>query len=247
MIVMMTEGYIDIHIHILPDVDDGAANMRMALNMLKMEHDEGVRAIICTPHYGELGKVVRPKQFVDAQFTKLKLFAAEQYPDMQLYRGNELFCQRDMPMWIREGRACTLNGTQYALIEFDPLERGRDIYDDLLYIKAQGFIPVLAHAERHFGLVENPKLIDRMVSDGILIQVNAFSLMLERTRPFKKLARQMFEHQQIHFVATDAHGDDLRVPYLMPAIKWMYKSGDASYVDAITKFNAEKLIAGASI
>ena len=45
------ERYIDMHCHILPGVDDGAADIAQTKEMLQISYDEGIRCIIATPHH----------------------------------------------------------------------------------------------------------------------------------------------------------------------------------------------------
>ena len=239
---MITGGFIDIHIHLIPDVDDGAADMRMALNMIELAQKEGISSFICTPHYGEFGKAARPKDYVDAQYDKLKHYAADRFPEVEIYRGNELFFRRDIPRKLSEGKALSMNDTEYLLVEFEPEERARDVYDDLCFLIESGYKPILAHAERNFDMVENTKFVKRLSENGVLLQVNASSLMLERVRPFKKLARFIIEEGIASFLATDSHGDDYRVPYYKPAVEWLYKKLNENYVDSLVYGNASRLL-----
>ena len=239
---MINDGYIDIHIHLIPDVDDGSANMRMSLSMLELARNEGITSFICTPHYGEFGKAARPREYVDSQFEYLKKYAAEQFPEIKLFRGNELFFCRDIPKKLGEGRACSMNGTDYLLVEFEPEERAKDVYDDLSFLIENGYKPILAHAERIFDLADNTKYVARLVESCVLLQVNAVSLTLERCKPFKKLARYMIEQRFASFIGTDAHGDDYRVPYYKPAVEWLYKKFDEAYVDGLVFGNVAKLL-----
>ena len=239
---MIEDGYIDIHIHLIPDVDDGSANMRMSLSMLELARKEGITSFICTPHYGEFGKAARPREYVDSQFEYLKKYSSEQFPEIKLYRGNELFFGRDLPRRLADGRASTMNGTDYLLVEFEPEERARDVYDDLSFLKDNGYKPILAHAERIFDLAENLKYVSKLRDNGVLLQINALSLTIERVKPFKKLARYIVEQGMASFLGTDAHGDDYRVPYYKPAVEWLYKKADEAYVDSLVYGNAARLL-----
>lgn len=239
---MISDGYIDIHMHVIPDVDDGAANMRMSLNMLELARKEGITTVFCTPHYGEFGKPVRPREYVDAQFEQLVKFAKERVPDVTLLRGNELFFRRDIPKKLEENRACTMNGTNYLLVEFEPEEGIRDIYEDLSFLVDSGFTPILAHAERNFDLADHKKFADKLIELGVLLQVNADSLMIERIKPFKKLAKYLLTEGKATFLATDSHGDDYRVPYYKPAVEWLYLYCEVDYVDGLVVNNAKRLL-----
>ena len=243
---MMTEGFVDIHMHVIPDVDDGSANMRMSLDMLELARNEGITTVFCTPHYGEFGKAARPREYVDSQFAFLKQYASERVPDVTLLRGNELFFGRDIPRKLNDGRACSMNGTEYLLVEFEPEERARDVYDDLSFLIDNGYKPILAHAERNFDLAENYKYLQKFTEAGILLQINSVSLLIERIRPFKKLAKHIVDEGLASFLATDAHGSDYRVPFYKPAVEWLYKKYDEVYVDSIICGNAQKLLMGSA-
>ncbi len=239
---MISEGFIDIHMHVIPDVDDGAANLRMSLNMLAIALKEGITTVVCTPHYGEFGKPARPREYVDAQYEHLIKYASERIPEMTLLRGNELFFRRDIPKILEDGRACSMNGTRYLLVEFEPEERMRDIFEDLTFLLENGYTPILAHAERNFDLAANKKFADKLIEAGVLLQVNADSLMIERIKPFRKLAAYLFKEEKASFIATDSHGDDYRMPYLKPAVEWLYNNCGEEYVDGVVCNNAKKLL-----
>ncbi len=52
---------IDIHCHILPDVDDGAVNLAESVKMAKIAQADGIARIVATPHINGLST---NKQFV---------------------------------------------------------------------------------------------------------------------------------------------------------------------------------------
>ena len=90
----------DLHIHIVPNVDDGAANLAMSLEMLKMAYNQGVRNIFCTSHnvYDE-EEIKRYK----SQFLTLQMCAKSKYSDLKLFMGCELLCAGDY-LWLRHRR-----------------------------------------------------------------------------------------------------------------------------------------------
>ncbi len=51
---MNNKGFLDIHMHVIPFVDDGADDLDDAINMLKIASSEGIKNIIATPHSGAL-------------------------------------------------------------------------------------------------------------------------------------------------------------------------------------------------
>lgn len=85
----------DVHCHMVPGVDDGAADLEESLAMLKMQHEDGVRKIIITPHYRRR-MFETPAKKVHEQFLKLQEAAKKEYPDMSLYLGCELHSNMDL-------------------------------------------------------------------------------------------------------------------------------------------------------
>ena len=110
---------IDIHMHLVPGVDDGAENMEMALVMMIRAKQQGISQIIATPHsevfrYSKEGGKIIFKRLVDV--------AAKVCPDMKLYLGCEVYCETEIMDQVLEslnsGRYPTINGTKYVLMEF---------------------------------------------------------------------------------------------------------------------------------
>ena len=107
----------DIHCHILPEVDDGAKNMEMAMEMLKTEYEQGVRLIILTPHFRN--QMFEPdEKTVLTQFERLCREKEKDFPDMELYLGCELHVSMDMVEMIRKRKQLCMAGTPYVLTEF---------------------------------------------------------------------------------------------------------------------------------
>ena len=98
-------GFVDIHSHILFGVDDGAETPAVSARMLEAAYRDGVRGICCTPHFYN-PMVPRPKKAVgeDESFSRLAAYVREKYPDMRLWRGNEIFYHHDCIDDLTAGR-----------------------------------------------------------------------------------------------------------------------------------------------
>jgi len=92
---MIMDNYTDIHSHILFGVDDGAASMEESLGMLALAHQEGIRSMFATPHYGIENGYDPSVERVQTNFKALQEAAAQAYPDMRLLLGSELYCVPD--------------------------------------------------------------------------------------------------------------------------------------------------------
>ena len=108
---------IDVHNHSMPGVDDGSQDPDMTFQMLQMAYEEGIRAIILTPHYkSTMDPDTTQKRY--RGYRKACMVAEKVSPKMRLYLGEELYYDSRMVQRLREGRALTMNGTQYVLVEF---------------------------------------------------------------------------------------------------------------------------------
>ena len=103
------EGFVDIHTHILPGVDDGAQDLSQSLELLRRAYGQGTRALVLTPHYrGRYRNNVAPK--LSKLFEELSLKAKQAYPELQLYLGCEVGYELDVGEKLAEGTVLSMNG-----------------------------------------------------------------------------------------------------------------------------------------
>lgn len=110
------KGIIDIHAHILPGIDDGAKNWDESRKMLEKAYGEGIRHIIATPHYSRRG--LTPHIYELAE--RLQDKAREIAPDFGTGLGQETFFHEGLVENLKMGKALTLEGSRYVLVEFEP-------------------------------------------------------------------------------------------------------------------------------
>ena len=110
---------IDIHTHILPEIDDGAESLDDAYEMALMAVRSGVKALVATPHSNQ--SVDFPDNELQKQkkaFAEFKQILHQEKVPLKLYRGMEIWSSVDMVEKIKLGKLITLNQTPYVLIEF---------------------------------------------------------------------------------------------------------------------------------
>lgn len=110
-------GIIDVHAHIIPKADDGSRYLGETRFMLKEAYAQGIRSVIATPHYLHRHNKMSAGQILDA-LEKVKKMAGEIAPDLTIYSGEELFYHDGIVEALQSGRALSLGGTRYVLIEF---------------------------------------------------------------------------------------------------------------------------------
>src|SRR5690606_19033046 len=215
---------IDMHTHILPMVDDGAKTFEEALEMLKMEFEQGFRRIVLTPHVQNRVQKVSSKE-LNSRFEKFQAYVGEHLPDMKLYLGAEVkydALKTDAPY-----ERYVFQGTKYLLMEFS-VKSPEPIVDCLYDLVAKGFKPILAHVERYDYLtIEEVK---RIRQDGSLIQVNAGAILGSDGFSIKRRAMKYINEELVDLIASDTHNTKSRKPNALPALEKVAK-----------KYNSNKL------
>lgn len=236
---------IDIHMHLIPGVDDGAENMEMSLVMMVRAKEQGITQIIATPHsevfrYSKEGGKIIFKRLVD----KVSIVC----PDMKLYLGCEVYCESGIMAEVLEaldsGRYPTMNGTKYVLMEFSQWVYPENTVSCVEALVTAGYKPIIAHMERYKYLQDNMELVDRFRDLGALIQLNAYSLFDEMDNSIKNWARRLVQERKVDFLGTDAHRTYHRPPSAERGLNWLYENVERDYADAIAWQNAELFLCG---
>ena len=232
----------DIHCHILPGVDDGSRSMEQTLSMLEMAYEQGVRRIIATPHF-HIGKVQVTKEKAEEALRNLSGLLKKQFPDISIYMGSEIYYYSDAIRDLKERRAMTMAGSRYVMWEFSPDEQ-YDIIESSVYdAVSNGYVPIIAHAERYLCITDRPELVEQLVMEGAYIQINAGSVAGQMGRSVQKfIIKKLLKKHLVHFVASDAHSDGRRAPRFDEAVRILMKHCDVDYCMDLLWNNANKVI-----
>lgn len=230
-------GYIDMHSHILPHLDDGAKDMDETLQMLQIACQEGITHIIATPHY-KSGRFPADTERIRKTIHKVQLAAAEQEIPVQLYAGNEIYYHSELEEKFHAGSLNTMNGTEYVLIEFSPIDRYLYIRNAMEDILGMGYTPILAHVERYQCMCEDITNVEELKSMGCLIQVNASSITGDAGWKIKRFTHKLLKRGLIDYIGTDAHNTHGRKPAMKKCAAILYKKCERSYADAVLFGNA---------
>lgn len=236
------EPYIDIHSHILPKIDDGAENIEMSLKMMEIAQENGIGKIILTPHNKPGHHNANPEKIWKLT-EKLKSEAKARGVAVQLYTGNEIYYRSDIVEMLERKEACTMAGSSYVLLEFNPMDDFDYIRQGIYQVLSSGFRPILAHAERYESLTSSIKKVDGLVEMGCYIQVNAGSITGDNGFAGKHFTRLLLKRELVHFVATDAHSDRRRGPYMKKCGEYLEKKMGQDYARRLLKENPAYVIA----
>lgn len=235
------EKMIDLHCHVLPGIDDGSQSMEQTMEMLRIASREGIEAIIVTPHYKEgrrnadISTIVKCMQGVQEKIE-------EQGLGVRLYPGNEIFYFDGVEELLEQDRVLTLNGTDRVLVEFSPTEEYTYIRNSLDNIRAQGYVPVLAHVERYECMVKHPEHVKELKHMDVEIQINASSVQGKLGRKVQQFLYQLLKDRCVYYVGTDAHNAESRAPEFQECYQMLKKKFDAAYIEEIFYENALAVI-----
>ena len=232
------QGFVDLHAHILFGTDDGAKNPGMMRTMLDTAYETGTRVLCATPHYhpGFFGETGAPAL---AAFAILEEYARE-CPGMQVFLGNELRYAPGCISWLDSGACRTLGGSRFVLVDFSAGEEERVILRGLKELLSAGYRPVLAHVERYRRL--RSRSVSDLVSDGVLLSVDADSLFGKAGLRAKWRGYAMLKEQQVALVASDMHDVKCRPPVLLAAYRAVCKCCGTAYADAVFRENPLRII-----
>lgn len=233
-------GLTDLHCHLLPGVDDGAASAEEMKELLRMEYEQGVRRIIFTPHYRR-EMFETPTSEILRRFTKVKSVLEASGIDMKVYLGRECFSSSKLVDMMSEDVYLLMNKTRFILVEFPYKQTFQKIRNRVYDLLAGGAIPILAHVERYSALVEKPERIAELIELGAYIQVNAGAILGDAGWSQKRFCLKLMKNNYIHFVGTDAHDTKHRKPNLGRCKEYVERKMGAEYADRLFFENPQML------
>lgn len=221
---------IDIHSHILFEVDDGSRSLDEAISHAKQALEAGYSGIVCSAHYKK-GRF--ENEDYDENFKKLEEEIKAREINIKLYKGNELEINEDVFTCVE--KAYSINDSKYVLLEFSEnlvFEAYMKIFKKLM---KKGYTPILAHIERypHIKIEEFIKMYEKK----IIFQMNIRTVM-----NMSKKTEILLKKGYINVVATDSHRllrRDYNVEKYLKKLKDIV--GEKRYLE-LTKINPEKII-----
>jgi protein-tyrosine phosphatase len=225
---------IDIHSHILPGIDDGSPNLETSLEMAEIAVEDGVSAVIATPHLKKdfsedyISSCVDSFQkSLDYNEIKLKVFTGAEIPFNML---------RD------EINPVTLAGSNFILAEFMPdhiPEDSGEVFKKLLHL---GYKIIIAHPERNIVFLKKNRYLKKLLFQGVFIQVTAMSLKGSFGYDILKFSEYLLKNNLIDFIATDSHDSFFRIPKLSFLFESKKNKKLKEKIEIILKHNPKKII-----
>lgn len=194
--------FVDIHAHLLPDVDDGPPNWEISLEMLEQGERDGIEHAVCTPHIFSARDFDR-EPLLMARFEELVHRARQRGLSIVLYMGSEIYIQPDLQ--LHRNLSTLAQNQRYFLVEF-PMNTIPDFVAKRFFdLVVDQNIPIIAHPERNGRILTKPSNALELVKRGALLQLNAGSLLGQFGNTVQRVAMQLMDANIVHVIATDAH------------------------------------------
>ena len=232
---------IDIHSHLIYGVDDGSRSLEESIDILKNLSINGVTDIILTPHFINETKYTSLKLDNAKKFKELQKEVKNQNININLYLGNEIYIDKNIFKLIEENKICTLNNTEYVLVEL-PMSGVYSDYQDIINnLLNEGCKVILAHPERYDSFQKDYSKIDELLELGVLFQCNMDSIIGRYGMKAKKVMKQMLKDKKITFLGTDIHNSKEDYTFIEKSKKKMLKYISEDYLEDML-INNPKLI-----
>ena len=224
---------IDIHCHILPEVDDGPKSWEMAEAMCRMAVQDGIQHVVATPHSND-------RYFYDREYLSTLLQTLQQRigPQPALSLGCDFHLSYDnMQCAIRSPEQFCIGSSHYLLVEFSNFSISPQVDDWFTQVHQRGIIPIITHPERNPILQENPQRVLKWIELGCAVQVTASVFTgFWGPRP-RQIADWLLQEKAVHFISTDAHDAKRRVPVLSEARKVIAKEFGEELAQSLVEDN----------
>lgn len=235
---------IDLHCHIIPWIDDGAENARVACEMAAHALRSGVDTIVCTPHCNLRG--ARPNyrgKDYDKCFSMFRALLKQHGIPLRILPGCELFAHSsNLRHLLDNRRVVTLNHSRYLLVEFNFHDSGESMTAALDLIARRGLVPVVAHPERYDCVQHNPKLAVSWFTKGYIIQLNKGSILGRLGEGAYHAGTHLLASGIAHVIASDAHDPHYRPTGFQSLLPVLERFCSPEYMQLLLETNPNRII-----
>ena len=232
---------IDIHTHLLFDVDDGSKSLEQSIKYLKEIKKIGMNKVVCTPHI-QTGNKERVLKII----SNFKILREEALKlGINLYLGNEILYSENTIELLKHKKITSINNSKYVLVEFKrnetmSISQVVSFFEELI---EQGYKPILAHPELYFKY-QHISYMRRLKENGVMLQVDATSFFKKTSnRKVSKFTKRMLQEYLIDVVASDSHCTKKRnFKILKKAYKKVKRKNGKKYANIIFNENPLEII-----
>lgn len=235
-------GYVDLHCHYLPAIDDGVRTLEDGIALLRGLREIGFVKVVATPHI-RTAMFENRKPGIEETFARFTDATVETPGLPELGLGAEHFFDDITFDLLQRGDGVPYPGGHAALIEFPPEFIPRGVEHRFFELGVRGLKPVLAHPERYPPLFKSTESIDRLLEGGVLPLLDVMSLTGKYGRRPKKTAERMLAEDVYYAACSDAHRP-AHVPIVQKGIERLRKLVGDQLADELLSENPRRILDG---
>ena len=232
---------VDVHSHIVFEVDDGAKTITQTIQMCQEAEKAGFDKIIATPHYMDHSYEIK-KDEIKEKISKINEELYSAGCKIKVYQGNEIYFTRHINEFIEKEYASTLNGSRYVLFELPLNGEVLNLSQVVYQLLEKGMIPVLAHPERYAFIQKDITKLIPLIESGILVQCNYGSILGRYGSKAKKTFIKMLKHNMVHFLGSDAHRPESTYNVISEANKMIKNIIGEENLRELVEINPQKVL-----
>lgn len=231
---------IDVHCHILAEIDDGPRSWEVSVDMCRMAAADGITHIVATPHSND--RYHYDREYLTGCVERLQGLVGDT-PKLSL--GCDFHLSYDnLQLVLAHPTRYTIAGSRYLLVELSDFSIPVQIGDCFLKLADLGITAVITHPERNVILRQTPQRLIEWVESGCALQVTANSVTGFWGPRVARVARWLLEHEVVHVLATDAHDNQRRTPILSAAREAAKEICGADTAKALVEDNPRAMLLG---
>ncbi len=238
MIVKM----VDMHSHILPNVDDGAKSIDETYNLIEEAKNAGFSQIVLTPHYIE-GYYEKNSRECKELMDKISC----EVEGIKLYIGNEVYLSENLMEFLKNNKISSINNTKYILFEMPMNSKPMYVFEVVYEMLQQRKVPILAHPERYSFVFKEPELIYELIQKGVLMQANYGSIIGLYGTKSEIFVKKLLKNNMIHFLGSDVHKQGTVYKSIPRTIEVLNKLIGIEKVKELSEINPMKVLTNEKI
>lgn len=176
------------------------------MRIIGLFHEMGYRKLITTPHIMQDFYNNEPEDIL-SRLATLREKIGQAGLEMEIEAAAEYYLDESLLQKMNQPDTLLTFGDKYLLFETSFINKPLYMDEFIFQAKSHGYKPVLAHPERYAFIHNEPELAEQLVSRGLLMQVNLNSLSGYYSRQVQKMARQLIDRKQVHFLGSDCHSE----------------------------------------
>ncbi|WP_423998864.1 tyrosine-protein phosphatase [Maribacter sp. IgM3_T14_3] len=198
------DGFIDIHNHILPGIDDGSKTVEDSIELIKSFGEFGVTDFICTPHIMENYYPNTPTT-INTSLSLLKnALKMSNLEHVTINAAAEHMIDSGFEKLLVDKHIMPI-AKSYLLIEMSYLQASINFDSSVEKIKSAGLFPIFAHPERYAYFHNKLKSLHKIKDKGVFFQLNMLSLSNYYGKDVNKVATYLIKENLVDFIASDTH------------------------------------------